>query len=419
MISKYEALQEAIDNQPALGQQKLKAMLRFLQDGQVSDSELTKILTYEFQGKSEEQTELYNALVGLVIDLYVKNNGQDSFVALYNELKADKPEEQVEQPKEEEIQEGNSIIVAPQHTDRTPKAVAPRKRMRLASPKPKEEVQEPIEEPVEATEPIVSEEVVEVEPVEEQPETTVPEPVEPETYVEPTEEPEPELEEATEEPEDTEVDLPEEADTEVEADTDEPDAEVDPDEGKKVKKRKKNGVLKYIAVGIPTVLAIGGLAFWQINTNSKNTSLAEQEVAKIMEEAPKKEETATALSSGEFDNNVKALTTAFDTIKQNDKTGLTGYFTFENKRYFIQKYDQSTGSLTVFDAKGEKVVYDDEWVQKFIENSKAKAKKTENKKDEKPKSSDDSSKKDEKQKSDSKEVQTKSSNSTKKKEGSN
>lgn len=418
MISKYEALQEAIDNQPALGQQRLKAMLRFLQDGQVSDSELTKILTYEFQGKSEEQTELYNALVGLVIDLYIKNNGQDSFVALYNELKADKLEEQVEQPKEEEIKEGNSIIVAPQHTDRTPKAVAPRKKMRLASPKPKEEVQEPIEEPVEATEPIVSEEVVEVEEIKGQPVTTVPEPVEPETYVEPTEEPEPELEEATEEPEDTEVDLPEESDTEVEADTDEPDAEVDPDEGKKVKKRKKNGVLKYIAVGIPTVLAIGGLVFWQVNTNSKNTSLAEQEVAKIMEEAPKKEETATALSSGEFDNNVKALTTAFDTIKQNDKTGLTGYFTFENKRYFIQKYDQ-TGTLTTFDAKGEKVVYDDEWVQKFIENSKAKAKKTENKKDEKPKSSDDSSKKDEKQKSDSKEVQTKSSNSTKKKEGSN
>jgi hypothetical protein len=419
MISKYDALQEAIDNQPALGQQRLKAMLRFLQDGQVSDSELTKILTYDFQGKSEEQTELYNALVGLVIDLYIKNNGQDSFVALYNELKADKLEEQVEQPKEEEIKEGNSIIVAPQHTDRTPKAVAPRKKMRLASPKPKEEVQEPIEEPVEATEPIVSEEVAEIEPVEEQPETTVPEPVEPETYVEPTEEPEPEIEEATEEPEDTEVDLPEEADNEVEADTDEPDAEVEPDEGKKVKKRKKNGVLKYIAVGIPTVLAIGGLAFWQINTNSKNTSLAEQEVAKIMEEAPKKEEAGAGLSSGEFDTNVKSLTTAFDTIKQNDKTGLTGYFTFENKRYFIQKYDQSTGSLTVFDAKGEKVVYDDEWVQKFIENSKAKAKKTENKKDEKPKSSDDSSKKDEKQKSDSKEVQTKSSNSTKKKEGSN
>lgn len=419
MISKYDALQEAIDNQPALGQQRLKAMLRFLQDGQVSDSELTKILTYDFQGKSEEQTELYNALVGLVIDLYIKNNGQDSFVALYNELKADKLEEQVEQPKEEEIEEGNSIIVAPQHTDRTHKAVAPRKKMRLASPKPKEEVQEPIEEPVEATEPIVSEEVAEIEPVEEQPETTVPEPVEPETYVEPTEEPEPEIEEATEEPEDTEVDLPEEADNEVEADTDEPDAEVEPDEGKKVKKRKKNGVLKYIAVGIPTVLAIGGLAFWQINTNSKNTSLAEQEVAKIMEEAPKKEEAGAGLSSGEFDTNVKSLTTAFDTIKQNDKTGLTGYFTFENKRYFIQKYDQSTGSLTVFDAKGEKVVYDDEWVQKFIENSKAKAKKTENKKDEKPKSSDDSSKKDEKQKSDSKEVQTKSSNSTKKKEGSN
>ena len=130
-----------------------------------------------------------------------------------------------------------------------------------------------------------------------------------------------------------------------------------------------------------------------------------------MEEAPKKEEKGAGLSSVEFENNVTALTTAFDTIKQNDKTGLTGYFTFENKRYLIQKYDQSTGSLTVFDAKGEKVVYDDEWVQKFIENSKAKLNKPE-KKDEQTKKSDDSSKKDEK-KSDSSEAQTD------KKEGSN
>ena len=281
--------------------------------------------------------------------------------------------------------------------------------MRLASPKPKEEVQEPVVEPVEEVLPI--EEVAEVEEVKEQPVAT--EPIEPVTYVEPTEEPEPEIEEVPEEPEDTEVDLPEEADNEVEANTDEPDAEVDPDEGKKVKKRKKNGVLKYVAVGIPTVLAIGGLVFWQVNENNKASSLAEQEVVKIMEEAPKKEETATALSSGEFDNNVKALTTAFDTIKQNDKTGLSGYFVFEDKRYIIQKYDQ-TGTLTTFDSKGEKVVYNDEWVQKFIENSKAKAKKTE-KKEEKPKSSDDSSKKEEnKKETDSNAVQTK-----KKKEGSN
>ena len=390
MISKYEALQEAIDNQPALGQQKLKAMLRFLQDGQVSQSELEKILTYDYKGKTEEQSELYTTLVGLVIDLYIKNNGQENFLELYNSLQGEPEQVQPEpvEEKENEPTESNSTIIAPQHTERTPQAVAPRKRMRLASPKPKEEVQEPVVEPVEEVLPI--EEVAEVEEVKEQPVAT--EPIEPVTYVEPTEEPEPEIEEVPEEPEDTEIDLPEEANNEVEANTDEPDAEVDPDEGKKVKKRKKNGVLKYIAVGIPTVLAIGGLVFWQVNTNSKNTSLAEQEVAKIMEEAPKKEETATALSSGEFDNNVKALTTAIDTIKQNDKTGLSGYFVFEDKRYIIQKYDQ-TGTLTTFDSKGEKVVYNDEWVQKFIENSKAKAKKTENKKDEKPKSSDDSSKK--------------------------
>ena len=405
MISKYEALQEEINNQPALGQQRLKAMLRFLQDGQVSDSEITKVLTHEYKGKTEEQTELYNILVGLVIDLYVKNNGQEKFLELYKSFQGEPEQEQVEPVEEKEEKneptEGNSTIIAPQHTERTPQAVAPRKRMRLASPKPKEEVQKSIEEPVEATEPIVSEEVVEVEEVKEQPVAT--RPIEPVTYVEP----EPEIEEETE---DTEVDISDEYDNE-----DETDVEVDLDEldeEEEVEKRKKNGILKYIAVGIPTVLAIGGLAFWQINTNSKNTSLAEQEVAKIMEEAPKKEEKGAGLSSVEFENNVNALTTAFDTIKQNDKTGLTGYFTFENKRYLIQKYDQSTGSLTVFGAKGEKVVYDDEWVQKFIENSKAKLNKSE-KKDEQTKKSDDSSKKDDKKKSDSSEAQTE------KKEGSN
>lgn len=404
MISKYKALQEQIDNQPALGQQKLKAMLRFLQDGQVSQSELEKILTSDYKGKTEEQSELYTTLVGLVIDFYIKNNGQESFLELYNSLQEEPEQVQDESVKEGEEQseptEGSSTIVAPQHTERTPQAVAPRKRMRLASPKPKEEVQEPVVDPVE--------EVAEVEEVKEKPVAT--EPTEPVTYVEPeledtdleeeVEAPEVADTEVADEPEDTEVEEPEE--TVVEDDS-EPVADAKP--------RKKGGVLKYIAVGVPTVLAIGGLVFWQVHENNKASSLAEQEVVKILEEAPKKEETATALSSGEFDNNVKALTTAFDTIKQNDKTGLSGYFVFEDKRYIIQKYDQ-TGTLTTFDPKGEKVVYNDEWVQKFIENSKAKAKKTE-KKEEKPKSSDDSSKKENKKDADSNAVQTK------KKEGSN
>lgn len=404
MISKYEALQEQIDNQPALGQQKLKAMLRFLQDGQVSQSELEKILTYDYKGKTEEQSELYTTLVGLVIDLYIKNNGQENFLELYNSLQGEPEQVQAEPVEEKEEKneptEGNSTIIAPQHTERTPQAVAPRKRMRLASPKPKEEVQEPVVDPVEEVLPI--EEVAEVEEVKEEPVAT--EPIEPVTYVEP------ELEDTDLE----EVEAPEVADTEIADEPEqleEPVAEDDSEPEADAKPRKKGGVLKYIAVGVPTVLAIGGLVFWQVNENNKASSLAEQEVVKILEEAPKKEDTATALSSGEFDNNVKALTTAFDTIKQNDKTGLSGYFTFEDKRYIIQKYDQ-TGTLTVFDSKGEKVVYNDEWVQKFIENSKAKAKKTE-KKEEKPKSSDDSSKKEDKN-ADSNTVQTK-----KKKEGNN
>lgn len=416
MISKYEALQEQIENQPALGQQKLKAMLRFLQDGQVSQSELEKILTYDYKGKTEEQSELYTTLVGLVIDLYIKNNGQENFLELYNSLQGEpeqvQPEPVEEKEEKNEPTEGDSTIIAPQHTERTPQAVAPRKRMRLVSPRPKEEVQEPVVDPVEEILPI--EEVAEVEEVKEQPVAT--EPTEPEVQDEP--ELEEELESAEiEEPEDTdleeEVEAPEVADTEVADEPEQPVAEDDSEPVADAKPRKKGGVLKYVAVGVPTLLAIGGLVFWQVNENNKASSLAEQEVVKILEEAPKKEETATALSSGEFDNNVKALTTAIDTIKPNDKTGLSGYFTFEDKRYIIQKYDQ-TGTLTVFDPKGEKVTYNDEWVQKFIENSKAKAKKTENKAGEKPKSSDDSSKEDDKNK-DSNTVQTKK----KKKEGNN
>lgn len=406
MISKYEAMQEQIENQPALGQQKLKAMLRFLQDGQVSQSELEKILTYDYKGKTEEQSELYTTLVGLVIDLYIRNNGQENFLELYNSLQGEpeqvQPEPVEEKEKKNEPTEGNSTIIAPQHTERTPQAVAPRKRMRLASPKPKEEVQEPVIVPVEPVEEVLPiEEVAEVEEVKEQSVAT--EPIEPEVQDEP---------ELEEEIEVVEIETPEESEgTEVE-EPEEPVAEDDSEPVADAKPRKKGGVLKYIVVGVPTVLAIGGLVFWQVNENNKASSLAEQEVVKILEEAPKKEETATALSSGEFDNNVKALTTAIDTIKPNDKTGLSGYFTFEDKRYIIQKYDQ-TGTLTVFDPKGEKVTYNDEWVQKFIENSKAKAKKTENKAGEKPKSSDDSSKKEDKN-ADSNTVQTK-----KKKEGNN
>lgn len=371
MISKYEALQEKIDNQPALGQQKLKAMLRFLQDGQVSSSELEKILTHDYKGKTEEQSELYTTLVGLLIDLYIKNNGQENFLELYNNLQEGQEQVQPEPVKEKEEQteptEGKSTIIAPQHTERTPQAVAPRKRMRLASPKPKEKVQELVVEPVEEASSI--EEVTEVEEVKEQPVAT--QPIEQVTYVEP----------------DPELEVPEEDDTKDDEPV-EPVAEDDSETVADAKPRKKGGILKYFAVGIPTVLAIGGLVFWQVNTNGESTSLAEQEVAKIMEEAPKKEEVGTGLSSEEFDNNIKSLTTAFDTIKQNDKTGLSGYFVFEDKRYIIQKYEQTTGILTAFNSKGEKVSYDDEWVQKFIENSKAKAKKTENKKEGKEKTTD-------------------------------
>lgn len=365
MLSKYEVLQEKISNQPALGQQRLKNMLQFLREGHVGKTDLEKILTYEYKGKTEEQTELYNILVGLVIDLYIKENSQEVFLELYNELQEEKTEEQLEEVVNETQKEETSELFIPQNTDRTPKAVSPRKKIPLASQKPKEateQAKQAVQQPIVSVEPILPKE--EQKEVEEIPKVVGEETVEtikPTPYVAPSIEPI--LEEI-----ETEVDEEEEIETEeVEVANDEED---DFDEEEELEERKKSGVFKYLAIGIPTVLIIGSLAFWQVTTNNKNTSRTEQQVAKILEEAPKESKKGAGLSSSEYDDNIKTLTQGIDSIKQNDKTGLSGYLVVDDKKYIIQKYDQASGSLTVFDADGEKIVFDEDWVQKLIDRSK-------------------------------------------------
>lgn len=365
MLSKYEVLQEKISNQPALGQQRLKNMLQFLREGHVGKTDLEKILTYEYKGKTEEQTELYNILVGLVIDLYIKENSQEVFLELYNELQEEKTEEQLEEVVNETQKEETSELFIPQNTDRTPKAVSPRKKIPLASQKPKEateQAKQAVQQPIVSVEPILPKE--EQKEVEEIPKVVGEETVEtikPTPYVAPSVEPI--LEEI-----ETEVDEEEEIETEeVEVANDEED---DFDEEEELEERKKSGVFKYLAIGIPTVLIIGSLAFWQVTTNNKNTSRTEQQVAKILEEAPKESKKGAGLSSSEYDDNIKTLTQGIDSIKQNDKTGLSGYLVVDDKKYIIQKYDQASGSLTVFDADGEKIVFDEDWVQKLIDRSK-------------------------------------------------
>ena len=365
MLNKYEVLQEKISNQPALGQQRLKNMLQFLREGHVGKADLEKILTYEYKGKSEEQTELYNILVGLVIDLYIKENSQEVFLKLYNELKEEKTEGQLEEAEKEKPKEETSELFIPQHTDRTPKAVSPRKKIPLVSQKKEEVAEQPQhteQQSIVSVEPTLpKEEPKEVE--EEQIESIKPTP-----YVAPTVEPI--LEEI-----ETEVDEEEEIETEeVEVTDDEEDHFVDEEddfeEEEELEERKKSGVLKYLAVGIPAVLIVGGLVFWQVTTNNKNTSQTEQQVAKILEEPPKESKKGAGLSSSEYDDNIKTLTQGIDSIKQNDKTGLSGYLVVDDKKYIIQKYDQASGSLTVFDADGEKIVFDEDWVQKLIDRSK-------------------------------------------------
>ena len=364
MLSKYEVLQEKISNQPALGQQRLKNMLQFLREGHVGKTDLEKILTYEYKGKTEEQTELYNILVGLVIDLYIKENSQEVFLKLYNELQEEKTEEQLEEVVNETQKEETSELFIPQNTDRTPKAVSPRKKIPLVSQKKKEVAEQPQQtgqQPIVSVEPTLpKEEPKEVEEIPELVEEEQIESIKPTPYVAPTVEPI---------LEDIETEVDEEEENEIEEDHF-VDEEDDFDEEEELEERKKSGVLKYLAIGIPTVLIIGSLAFWQATTNNKNTSRTEQQVAKILEEAPKESKKGAGLSSSEYDDNIKTLTQGIDSIKQNDKTGLSGYLVVDDKKYIIQKYDQASGSLTVFDADGEKIVFDEDWVQKLIDRSK-------------------------------------------------
>lgn len=329
MISKYEALQELINIQPALGQQKLKSMLRILEEGQVREGELEKILTYDYRGKTEEQTELYDTLVGLVIDLYIQNNGQDKFLTLYNE---------VEKGKDTENEEIESAIIIPKYDNNIQQVVRPRKKIDLGAHRPKKQEQaKEVQEQPKEEQPYVAPEIKEVEINELESVSELKEEV---IYKEP----------------------------EVES-VSEPELE-DMDDFEEEEQPKKGGVLKYLAVGLPTILLVGGLVFWQVNDTNNRNSQTEQEVAKILEEMPKESKKVEGLSSSEYDENIKTLTQGIDSIKQNDKTGLSGYLVVEGKKYIIQKYDQSSGSLTVFDTKGEKIVFDEGWVQKLVERSK-------------------------------------------------
>lgn len=346
MISKYKALQELINIQPALGQQKLKSMLRILEEGQVTEGELERILTYDYRGKTEEQTELYETLVGLVIDLYIQNNGQEQFLILYNK---------VEKGKEPQNKESESAIIIPKYDNNIQQVVRPRKKIDLGAHRPKkqEQVKEVQEQPKEVqqqpkAEPYVAPETKEVETNEFERVSELKEEV---IYKEP--------EVVTTRKE--EVVMTREPEVEEFEDFDDYEEEEQP---------KKGGVLKYLAVGLPAILLVGGLVYWQVNDTNNRNSQTEQEVAKILQEMPKENKKGAGLSSSEYDENIKILTQGIDSIKQNDKTGLSGYLVVEGEKYIIQKYDQSSGSLTVFDNKGEKTVFDEDWVQKLVERSK-------------------------------------------------
>lgn len=380
---------------------RFNKMLDELREDNVSDKTLKEALSFDISKKSTEEQEINKILIGFMVDNFVKENGQEALNELIDELVEKqkqsegmmiKPEVVVEsEPQQPEVVEEK--VIAPEQpeeiealpeqeiVEEVPKEVEPTNDNDTVEP-----VVEPTPEPIEEViEPVVEEEVV-VDEVEEeeylpptpQPELQrpQPEPQRPEPEVQPeVVQPQPEMIKPTSvSSKDDSIAIVDEPKLEVE----ELDYEEEYDE---VENDKKGGVLKYLAVGIPTILLVGGLVFWQMNNQKQINTKAEAQATEILKGMPKEAKKGKELSNREYEDNVEFLAT-IETIKQDDKTGLTGYLIDGDKKYIIKKYEQETGLLKVLDPNGEEKAFDNDWVESFIKKSskrKAEEKKVEQK----------------------------------------
>ena len=373
---------------------RFNKMLDELREDNVSDKTLKEALSFDISKKSTEEQELNKILIGFMVDNFVKENGQEALNELIDELVEKqkqsegmmiKPEVVVEsEPQQPEMVEEK--VIAPEQpeeieevpeqeiVEEVPEKVEPTNDNDTVEP-----VVEPTPEPIEEViEPVVEEEVV-VDEVEE------------EEYLPPT--PQPELQRPQPEPQPevvqpqpemirpTSVSLKNDNIPTV----DEPKLEVEEldyeEEYDEVENDKKGGVLKYLAVGIPTILLVGGLVFWQMNNQKQINTKAEAQATEILKGMPKEAKKGKELSNREYEDNVEFLAT-IETIKQDDKTGLSGYLIDGDKKYIIKKYEQETGLLKVLDPNGEEKAFDNDWVESFIKKSskrKAEEKKVEQK----------------------------------------
>ena len=383
---------------------RFNKMLDELREDNVSDKTLKEALSFDISKKSTEEQEINKILIGFMVDNFVKENGQEALNELIDELVEKqkqsegmmiKPEVVVESESQqpEVVEEKVIAPEQPEEIEATPEEVTEEvseEVLEEVGPTNDNDTVEPVVEPVpepieEVIEPVVEEEVVvdEVEEEEYLPPTPQPEPQRPQSE---PQRPQPEVQPEVVQPQPemikpTSVSLKNDNIPTV----DEPELEVEEldyeEEYDEVENDKKGGVLKYLAVGIPTILLVGGLVFWQMNNQKQINTKAEAQATEILKGMPKEAKKGKGLSNSEYEDNVEFLAT-IETIKQDDKTGLTGYLIDGDKKYIIKKYEQETGLLKVLDPNGEEKAFDNDWVEKFIKKSskrKAEEKKVEQK----------------------------------------
>lgn len=392
---------------------RLNKMLEEVKSDEVSEKTLKEALVFDTSKKTQEEQNVNKILVGLMVDSFINKNGQEAFDSLLDELEEEQKGVDVIKPQ---VVVEEDVVPVDEPTER--------KSIKLTGVKKvTEQTPEPVVEPVEVVEPVTEPVVETVEPVVEEssltptpepvPLTPTPEPIKPVVVEEPVVEPVaptpipepirpviveepvgsyaeqqvPEWQMPQQEPQQQMVrpsdfspkfdDAPTTFETSIEEEL------LD-----EVETEKKGGVLKYLAVGIPTLLLVGGLAFWQLHNQKQVNTKAELQATEILKGMPKEAKKGEGLSNSEYEDNIEALTKGIDTIKQDDSTGLSGYLVYEDKKYIIKKYEQASGSLIVFNEEGEEITFDNEWVEKLVKkaktNKQTEASAVEEKQEEKP-----------------------------------
>lgn len=380
---------------------RLNKMLEEVKTDEVSEKTLKEALVFDTSKKTQEEQNVNKILVGLMVDSFINKNGQEAFDSLLDELEEEQKAVDVIKPQVVEVIEPDVVVeedVAPvdEPTERKSIKLTGSKKVAEQTPEPVvEPVVEPVTEPViETVEPVVEESSLTPTP-EPVPLTPTPEPIKPVVVVEPVVEPvpptptpEPIRPVIVEEPVGSyaeqqvpEWQMPQQAPQQQMARPsdfsprfdDAPTtfkASFEEESLDEVETEKKGGVLKYLAVGIPTLLLVGGMAFWQLHNQKQVNIKAESQATEILKGMPKEAKKGDGLSNSEYEDNIEALTKGIDTIKQDDNTGLSGYLVHDDKKYIIKKYEQASGSLIVFNEEGEEITFDNEWVEKLVKKAK-------------------------------------------------